>query len=256
MSRENPSSAPEGGSGCAYPDPVSASTTEQPTTGVAVPVAVGAVIAAVVVVLAMVGLVVSLTTDRLPTGPALAPPPPPAPEVSYDAMLRAARLAELSVTMPGAPYECPSSPGAAPPILDSGLVCNAPVHKAYNGTDTWSATVGFGIPASNLTRPTTRDTATEVFQQLRTAAFSGRATTVSDYAIEQVTLNGKTASVARGNVHYTVAGLPSTYDRMVVVALPLDDDEYAIYFTSRPDDTPKSTLDKLNYSLGTIRYVG
>jgi hypothetical protein len=240
---------------------MSAPATEQPSSGldepkrgVAVPAAVGVMVAAVVAVLAVVGLVVSLTADRLPTGPALAPPPPPTPEVSYDPLFRRARFAEVVVSMPGTPYECPDSPGAAPPILTSGLVCNAAVHTKYDGTDDWSATAGFGSVPDALSRPTATDTAKAVFQGLRATAFANQGTTLTDEASEEVDLNGQPVSVVRANVHYTVDGVPSRYDRMFVIALPLDDGGYALYFSSRPNDTPQATLDTLNASIGSLRY--
>ena len=218
------------------------------------PVAVGVVVAAIVAVFAVVGLVVSLTDDRLPTGPAMAPPAPAEPEVSYDSLLRRARFGDVVVSMPGLPYECPNAPGEAPPILVSGLVCNAAVHLKYNGTDDWSATVGFGSVTEALTKPTAEDTAAAVFQQLRTAAFSNQTTTIRNQDSEEIDLSGNPVWVMSGEVHYSVEGVPSSYDRMIVVALPVEDGGYAVYFSSRPSDTPQQTLDVLDRSITSLRY--
>ncbi|HEU5484340.1 MAG TPA: hypothetical protein VFU98_05490 [Microlunatus sp.] len=226
----------------------------QPRKGVAVPAAIGVVVAAMVAVFAVVGLVVSLTSDRLPTGPALAPPAPAEPEVSYDSLVRRARFANVSVSMPATPYECPSSPGSAPPILASGLICSAPVHEDYAGTDDWSATAGFGSVPDTLTRPTAAETARAVFDRLQMAAFPQEKTTITDRKTEEATLNGQQVPVLSGNVHYSVAGVPSRYDRMVVVALPVDGGGFAVYFSSRPNDTAPSTLDVLNSSIGSLRF--
>jgi hypothetical protein len=237
-----------GQSGTGQPD------TGQPSKGVAVPVAVGVVVAAIVAVFAIVGLVVSLTDDRLPTGPAMAPPAAAGPEVSYDSLLRRARFGDVVVSMPGVPYECPTAPGEAPPILTSGLVCNATVHAKYNGTDDWTATAGFGAITEALTKPTAEDTAEAVFQQLLTTAFSNQQTTVRNQQTEEVDLTGNPVSTVSGEVHYSVDGVPSSYDRMLVIVLPIEGGGYAVYFSSRPNDTPEATLDVLNRSINTLRY--
>ena len=65
-------------------------TTEPRPEGVAVPKAIGVVVAAIVAALALVSLAITLTADRLPTGPALDPPPPPAPTLGYSASTRKA----------------------------------------------------------------------------------------------------------------------------------------------------------------------
>ena len=219
------------------------------------PAAVGVVVAAIVAVFAVVGLVVSLTDDRLPTGPAMAPPPPAEPEVSYDSLLRSARFGNVAVAMPGKPYECPGAPGEAPPIFTSGLVCNATVHPEYNGTDDWSATAGFGSVAEALTEAGRRGHRRGGLPTApQTAAFSNQRTTVRKQKTEEVDLNGHPVSVVSGEVHYSVAGVPSSYDRMIVIALPVEDGGYAVYFSSRPNDTPQATLDVLNRSISTLRY--
>lgn len=234
---------------------------EQPTgvgrpepRGFGVPAAVGVVVAAVVAVFAVVGLVVSLDSDRLPTGPALDPPPPPVAQVSYDPTYRQARYIDLLVYMPASPYVCPDSPGAVSPILASGLVCDAVIHPKYDGTRDWAASAAFGSVPEDLTRPTPDGTAKAIFQQWRTAAFSQQETTLSDYGTEKVEIDGRPATLVHGNVHYAVDGVPSTYDRVLVITVPTKDGSYAAFLSSRPDDTPKATLDKLNASLNSLHF--
>jgi hypothetical protein len=233
----------------AVPAPAAA----QPSKGVAVPAAIGVVVTAVVAVFAVVALVVSLTTDRLPSGPALAPPAPAEPEVSYDSLVRRARFANVSVGMPATPYDCPSSPGSVPPILASGLICSATVHADFNGKDDWSATAGFGSVPEHLTRSTATETAQAVFDRLQTAAFPNDQTSVTDRKTDEAVLNGQPVPVVSGNVRYSVAGVPSRYDRMLVAVLPVEGGGFAVYFSSRPNDTPRSTLDSLDNSIGSLR---
>ena len=49
--------------------------------------------------------------------------------------------------------------------------------------------------------------------------------------------------------------MPSTYDRLLVVVLPLDDGGFAAYFSSRPNDTPKTTIATLNQSINSLYYA-
>ena len=229
-------------------------TTEPRPDGVAVPKAIGVVVAAVVAVLAAVSLAITLTADRLPTGPALDPPGPPAPSLLYDASIRKAEVGPVSVRMPQEPYACPRSAQPLGSLLTDAIACDAAIHPNFRGSDTWSATAGFGLVSAALAKPTATATAQAAFDDLRATLFSDMVTTVTNQATDTVTLGGHQVAVLSGEVHYQVAGLPSRYDRLLVIALPLDDGTYTLYFSSRPNDTPKSTLEVLDHSIGTLGY--
>lgn len=232
----------------------SPATTEPRQDGVAVPKAVGVVVAAVVAALALISLAITLTTDRLPTGPALDPPAPPAPALRYSASTRKATAGPVSVTMPKAPYVCPRSAQPLGSLLTDAIVCDAPVHPGYRGTDTWSATAGFGLLSPTRVQGTGAATAQAAFEEIRATFFADQKTTVTDRATDTVSLGGHQVSIVSGQVHYQVVGLPSRYDRLVVIALPTDDEAYSLYFSSRPNDTPKATLEVLDTSIGTLGY--
>lgn len=232
----------------------SPATTEPRQDGLAVPKAVGVVVAAVVAALALVSFAVTLTADRLPTGPALDPPPPPTPALGYSASSRKATAGPVSVTMPKDPYACPRSAQPLGSLLTDAVVCDAPVHPGYRGTDTWSATAGFGLLSATRVQPTSTATAQAAFEEIRGTSFADQKTTVTDQVADTVALGGHQVAVVSGEVHYQVAGLPSRYDRLIVIALPTDDEAYAIYFSSRPNDTPKSTLEVLDASISTLGY--
>lgn len=229
-------------------------TTEPRPEGVAVPKAIGVVVAAIVAALALVSLAITLTADRLPTGPALDPPPPPAPTLGYSASTRKATVGPVSVTMPNEPYWCPRSPRPLGSLLTDAVVCDAAVHSNFRGTDNWSATAGFGLLSAELAKPTAAATAQAAFEDIRVRFFADQKTTLTDQAADTVRLGGHEVAVVSGEVHYRVAGLPSRYDRVLVIALPLDDGAYSLYFSSRPNDTPKSTLEVLDASIGTLGY--
>jgi hypothetical protein len=228
--------------------------TEQPNPGVAVPAAVGMVVAAVVAVFVVVALVVSLTENRLPTGPALPPPEAPVAAVSFDSSNRQARYVDVLVRMPADPYTCPGTPDAVPPLLASGILCSTPVHRDYDGTSDWLATAGFGPVADDLAGATAAATAKAFFDTYRTVGFGSQKTTLTDQDTDQVDLDGHQVALISGNVGYSVPGVPSTFDRVLVIALPLDDGSYAVYFSSRPNDTSTTTLEVLNESINTLSY--
>lgn len=237
---------------------MSAPTVVKPADrSVAVPVAVGVVVAALVGVLVLVGFVVSVTGERLPTGPALPPPEPVAPTVTFESASGSARFQEASVSLPVDAYRCPSAPAAALPVFESAVICTATVHADYRGTEDWSATVGFGSVPADLARPagrpTAKATAEALFRVLRTESFDGEPTTVADRLSETVQLGGRDVVGVSGRVEYEIAGLPSRYDRLLVVVLPLSDGSFAAYVSSRPDDTPDTTTERLNASIDSLR---
>ena len=216
--------------------------TEQPKPGVAVPAAVGVVVAAVVAVLVVVALVVSLTEERLPTGPALPPPEAPVAAVSFDSSNRQARYLDVLVRMPGDPYTCPSTPDAVPPLLTSGILCSAPVHRDYDGTSDWVATAGFGAVADDLAGATAAATAKSFFDTFRSVGFGSRKTTLTGQETDQVDLDGHQVALISGNVGYSVPGVPSTFDRVLVIALPLDDGELCDLLLQPPERHPEDDV--------------
>ena len=176
--------------------------------------------------------------------------------MSFDSSNRQARYVDVLVRMPGDPVHLPrhARRGAAAADL-AGILCSAPVHRDYDGTSDWLATAGFGSVADDLAGATAAATAKSFFDTFRTR----RVRQPEDHAdrrrtTDQVDLDGHQVALISGNVGYSVPGVPSTFDRVLVIALPLDDGSYAVYFSSRPNDTPKTTLDVLNESINTLSY--
>ena len=130
------------------------------------------------------------------------------------------RYAEVTTRMPGTPYTCPDSPDSTPPLISSGILCSAPVHPDYDRTSDWSATAGFGSVADDLSATTAAATARAFFDSFRRVGFDNRTTTLAKVATDQVDLDGHRVALISGNVGYTVPGVPSTYDRVLVIVLP------------------------------------
>lgn len=242
--------APAPAPAAATPEPVAA----EPRVGLPLAVAVvtGALLAGVLAVAA----VVSASAERLPSGPAVPPPTPSAvvPVVSYDVAARTASVAELRLVLPGAPYTCGTAGQPQQPTFSSVLLCAAPVHENYRGSADWTATTGIGVVPEALTVPDDpKATADRVFGSLRGQFFAGQRTEVHKLVAERFAAAPEGAGIAvSGEVHYTVAGVPSRYDRVVVLVVELADGGYGVWFSSRPEDTPEATLAVLDTSIGTL----
>lgn len=214
------------------------------------------VLAAVLVGVLVTGVVVWASTPRLPTGPALAPPAPQTrvTAVDYRSTSRTAQIDEARMTLPAAPYRCDPRPGSKPPVFDSLITCNALVHENYRPAgDDWYASVGFGVPAPSLVvAADLAGTADRVFDGLRTAFFTGQQTTVEQRKGEAIEFGARGSQTVHGNVTYEIEGLPSSYDRLLVVVIQLRSGDFAVAYSVRPDDLGKNTLDRLDASLGSI----
>lgn len=222
------------------------------------PLAVTIIVGAVILGLVVVGAVVWLSEPRLSTGPAVAPPPPVSNTsvVEYDGRSRVAQVQEMRVEFPEPPYECESMSAAKPPLFTSLRTCNAVIHQDYNKQgDDWYANFGIAVLSPSLVVPgDLQATSDRVYQQLLDVVFANQRTTIKKRMASPIDIapTGKAITVS-SEVHYSVAGLSSTYDRMFIVVVELADGEHAVCYSVRPSDTPKATLDVLNRSLITLR---
>ena len=228
----------------------------EPATGtVKLPAAVAIVLAVVVLSVIAVGAIVSFSTDRLPSGPAVAPPPagPAETRISYDDATRRTAIEEMSYIAPPAPYVCPTTPAAQPPIFSTQLGCHAVVHEDYqpSGAD-WVSAVGMGVLDQSQIGPDVSATAAEVFTSV----------VAQNYPVG-VKVRDRTngafglAPAGQGilitaDLHYSVKNVPSRYDAIVVAVVKLESGAYAAWYGMRPNDTPKSTRQVLVDSVQTL----
>lgn len=115
-----------------------------PADRVPVPLAVAIVVAAVLGALVVVGSVVQLSQQRLPSGPPRDPPAPTAPVsgVQLGPGPLEASVGPLAITLPDAPYVCQSYPPKLPPTFTSAAVCGVAIHRKYDGEKNWFANAG------------------------------------------------------------------------------------------------------------------
>lgn len=232
-----------------------AATAAEPT--VRLPVAVLAVVATLVVALLAVGLVVRLDADRLPSGPALAPPAAPPEAVAFTVDPgRTARFEEFSMTLPGVPFAC----GAAqdPPTGFTAFVgCDHVVHADYDGSGhDWSTVNGVLLVGDPLVTPgDLTATTTAVFDALvhrfYTADDHYTLGKISQGAV-QLALPADRYDSRLANVSVKQKGLDTPYDRLAVVVVRLDSGRHVAFFSDFPHDDSKAALDAVTAALNTI----
>lgn len=218
-----------------------------------------AIIAATVLLgLVVVGAVVWISEPRLSTGPAVAPPAPTsnASVVDYQPRDRTASVQEMRVELPRAPYACGSEAGEAPPVFTSVRTCTALVHENYNTRgDDWYASFGMAVVSPTLVVPGDLEaTGDRVYDQMMGLFFAGQQTTIEKRSTAPVEIapTGKSVSIS-SEVLYSIDGLSSSYDRMLLVIVELANGEHAVCYSVRPDDAPKATLNALNGALDTLQ---
>ncbi|HSU34942.1 MAG TPA: hypothetical protein VLJ88_04720 [Propionibacteriaceae bacterium] len=245
-----------GPTGIGTPTPVPRPSAAGPAAGtVKLPAAVAIVLVVVVLAVIAVGAIVSFSTDRLPSGPAVAPPPAgPAPtRISYDAATRRTSIEELSYVAPAAPYVCQTAPAAQLPTFTTHLACHATVHEDYqpSGAD-WISAVGLGVLDPSQIQTDVSATADQVFTSV----------VAQNYPVG-VEVRGRTNGsfglapagqgiVITADLHYSVKNVPSRYDAIVVAVVKLESGAYAAWYGMRPDDTPKGTRQVLVESVQTL----
>ena len=217
-----------------------------PVTGtVKLPAAVAIVLAVVVLAVIAVGAIVSFSTDELPTGPAVAPPPAgPAPtRISYEAATRKTAIEEMSYVAPAAPYVCQTAPAAQLPTFTTQLACHAAVHEDYqpSGAD-WVSATGMGVLDQSQIKADVAATADQAFDIDRGPELPDRRQGARPYdrPVRGLAPAGQGILIT-ADLHYSVKNVPSRYDAIVVVVVKLESGAYAAWYGMRPNDTPKST---------------
>ncbi len=229
----------------------------RPDPGVRLPVAVLAIVATVVVALLVVALVVRLDADRLPSGPPRDPPPAPPEAVAFTVGAdRVARFQEFSVTLAGPPYVC--SDAQTPPAGFSAYVgCSHVVHENYDATGhDWSAVTGVLLVPDALVTPgdlpaTTRTVVDTLVPQFFSTADHPSLSKVSEGGV-QVPVPADRYASRLANVDVRVKGLPTPYDRLVVVVVQLESGRPVAFFSDFPHDGSKDALAAVSASVGTI----
>ena len=225
---------------------------------VGLPAAAAVIIGGVLLAIIAVGAIISLTTDRPLTGPAVAPPTPTETQatVTYDQATRRLSIEELQVTMPGRPFTCDIEPRTEAGVFSSTFSCTGWVHSNYNDKhDDWVAVIGLGVLEERLQTGQDLDAiAKATLAALAASSYDMEKVTISKQRTEPLTAvapAGK-AVLARADMHIADKDLPTTYDRMVVVVFELESGQHAVYYVIRPNDSKDDISDALRQSADTV----
>lgn len=210
----------------------------------------------VALLLLAIGGVVYLRSSRTES---LALPPPtataaPTLQVDYDMYSRVATVDNVSAALPGAPYGN-GSVEPVRPLLTSAALTQLTVHEHYDGNQNWTAVAGFGVVAPEIgVRNDTKATAGGVFDRARSTFYPGLRYRLSDQVSQWVRVGPVLTYALQARVNYSVPKVPSRYDILTVVVIPLPgDDGFAAWFAGIPNDAGKPAHAALVASLNSIR---
>jgi hypothetical protein len=218
----------------------------------------GVVLAAALLAVIAGGTVVSLTEDRMPTGPAVAPADAaPAPAViDYDPQSGRVSAEEMSYTVPGRPYRCDAAAEERPPTSRSVHSCLAFVHENYDATGLdWVSTSNVGVLDDRVVTPgDVERTADATFESIVSSHYD-EATKITVRKRQEQPLDlgapGRSRLIS-ADLHYSIKDLPSSHDRIVLAVTELESARYAVWYATRPNDASKSIRDALDASARTI----
>ena len=218
----------------------------------------GGILAAVLLAVMAGGAVVSLTEDRMPTGPAVAPAdaaPPPA-LIDYNPQTGRVSAEEMSYTVPGRPYRCDAAAAERQPTFRSVHSCFALVHENYDPTGRdWVSTSNFGVLNENLVTPDDLErTADDTFESIL-SSHHDIATKITVRKRQEQPLDlgapGRSRLIS-ADLHYAIEGVPSSHDRIVLAVTQLESGRYAVWYATRPNDASTMFRDALDTSARTI----
>ena len=227
-----------------------------PEPGIRLPLAVLAVLATVVVALLVVALVVRLDADRLPAGPPRDPPEAPAAATRFDVSGRQVSLDEFSATLAGPPFTCNTAVQPTPTGITQLAQCTTLVHEDYDGKGSdWGAATGVALVDGSTLSPDLRTATSDVFDLVVSALYTreDRATFArqSD-GPAQVPAPTGAAWTQQADVRVKREGLPTPYDRLVVIVVRLEGGQHVAFFSDFPHDGSKQALQAVVDSVGTL----
>jgi hypothetical protein len=175
-----------------------------------------------------------------------------APTGQLDERTRLASIGSASMTLPAPPYELADDPTTVNQVFDVLFLANADVHPRYDGRHSWSATVAFGQVTSSLSDPgqsrpdstSLEQAGTAAMQKLAQHFFGEQPTTVRNVRYGDRSVDSHSGALLTAEVHYSIAKLPSSYDKVSALLVRLDDGSVIVAVSSIPNDADP-TLVKL-----------
>ncbi len=173
------------------------------------------------------------------------------PTGQLDMKTRVATIGSASMKLPDAPYRVMDSPMTLSGTFDVVFSADAPVHRLYNGTDSWWSSVLFGrLPAP--AEPDLRAQAQAVVDDLSRQIFGGQPTTLRDLSSSTHTVDGCRGVLISVKVGYDITRVPSRYDTLTAMFVELNDSSVIVALSSVPNDSPDELVRQANTALRTL----
>ncbi len=236
---------------------VAAAEHDQPA--IRLPLAVGITIGAVILAIILLGVSVSLTEDRLPSGPPVDPPPvQDRPVIALvDETTQEYVAGSVRMKMPAEPLSCSTTAGPARSGVPDGFTCQVFVHAKFGNGQSWMADTGFGVvPDDLVVDGDLKKTGDKLLGNVTTRGYEGIP--LIDPTFTTRRLNGATeppdeAIVISGTVGYRVPELPSTSSKITIVVIRLaDSGRHVMFFCDVPNDAPEAVVAGIGVGLNSI----
>lgn len=180
-------------------------------------------------------------------------PQPAGPNGRLDRVTREAMINGARMTLPGEPYELTTDPVTVPGVFDAMFVADAPVHREYNGTDDWNATVGIGhIPAEAWQGQDPKAFAEQALAGVTDKFFGGHPAKIKRLRHGGTMVDGQVCAKATADVHYRIEDLSSRYDRVLLIGCPAVDGSVITAVSSVPDDADDELVRLAEQSVSTL----
>lgn len=166
-----------------------------------------------------------------------------------------ARIGDVTMTLPGDPYEVYAGSAPVRDAFDIFFSANAKVHRHYQGHRDWVATVGLAHIAPEITdQGTGREAAEEAMRAVTKHFFGNHKTSRKNLKSSVGLVDGRPAVTVTVDVHYKIKHLPSTHDQVTAVIVQLDDGSMVAAVSSVPNDAPQEIHRQAADSLGSLRF--
>ena len=231
------------------------------------PVRMVLAIALSITLVATAGLGAGLMIWRDPGPPAAMEKPPhsrvpsakstpgAAPTGQLDPKNRTATLGPATITLPGPPYRLYADPISVPYLFQTCFLANADVHVRYDGTKTWSATVALAQISPELINSSDLEkTATKAAERYAQQFFGGHETRLGRLSVSDWAVDGHPGVMINFRVSYDVKKLESTYDKVSVILVRLDDGSFIAATSSVPGDADPELAELARESLESLRF--
>jgi len=209
--------------------------------GIAVPWAIGLIVAGLVLALVVVGAVIALDSDRMPSGTAVAPPPRnPKPVVALlDRQFGQYVAGPVRVKLAGAPFDC-FGKTSIPASADPGYLCWLGIHEQYKKGWSWYARITFGVLSEGQVVPgDLRATTDNVLDRLIADGFKGVRVDprLTAGPRPDLVVAPDEAMMLSGSVGYRVPNLPSTSSAVTIIVIRhAASGKHVVLCADRPND--------------------